>query len=321
MTIASRSAARDLPPSPAQSARRSSSLRRRTGLAPMRSTRMRAAAGSSAKAELLGLADQQARHLARLRRLELVDLAFRRLDRLDQLGRRLGTSDQDHGQIRGQGVEGRRDRLVLLVAPAVHPVGEQIAPRLGQRHRRDRQRAAPRDRARPAPHWPRRPRAQRRRHRLRPGPAAVPWSHRSSPGQCRQSDRAREARRPSRPSLVTGPARFSVPTRVAVTTTRPWGRAVSVGVIIRHLFGFLRRRFRFVSRSFGLAGGQWAGAFGGRRFARRSGDFRTSGLRGCRRGRWRTLALWLRGPGDGCRSRGRPFELLRVAELRICSDP
>ena len=107
-------------------------------MAPIRSTRIRGRRRVEPEAEALGVGDEQARHLPRLRRLELVDLALGRLDRLGQLRRRFGAGDQDHGEIGGQLAERGDDRVELFVAPALDPVGEQVAARVRQRHRRDR---------------------------------------------------------------------------------------------------------------------------------------------------------------------------------------
>ncbi len=77
------------PESPAQSARRSSSLRRRSGSGPMRSTSRRAAAGSSLKPSRWASPTRTARHVARFRRLEVVDLALGGFHRFQQFRRAL----------------------------------------------------------------------------------------------------------------------------------------------------------------------------------------------------------------------------------------
>ncbi len=94
--------------------------------------------GLEPESESLRVGDEQARHLAGLRRLEVVDLALRRLDRLGQLRRRFGAGDQDDGQVGRQLGERRDDGVELAIAPALDPVGEQVAARVHQRHRRDR---------------------------------------------------------------------------------------------------------------------------------------------------------------------------------------
>ncbi len=67
-----------------------------------------------------------------------MDLALGCLHGLCQLRRSGRPRDQDDGQIGGQVSERCDNRIELLVAPALDAVGEQVAPRLGQRHRPDR---------------------------------------------------------------------------------------------------------------------------------------------------------------------------------------
>ncbi len=123
------------------------------------------------KPRRLRVGDQHARHLARLRRLELVDLPARRLDRLRPASPALwrGRSAPRSGRAAGRRAPSTTG-VELAVAPALDPVGEQVAPRLGQRHRRDRRQQRLVVGRAPALARARRPPARRRRRRLRRGP-------------------------------------------------------------------------------------------------------------------------------------------------------
>ena len=111
---------------------------RRTGLAPIRSTRTRAAAGSRRKPSRLASATRT-RGISRAFGASNSWISpFAALTAFASFAGALARAIRTRVRSGGSSATRRGDGLELPVAPALDPVGEQVAARLGQRHRRDR---------------------------------------------------------------------------------------------------------------------------------------------------------------------------------------
>ena len=127
----------DLAPVPRPKRQSLELVLRRTGLAPMRSTRTRAAAGSSRKPRCSAAATST-RGISRGFGASNRGLALRGFDRFQPASPEPWRARSDQGEVGGSLGDRRGDGLELAIAPALDPVGEQKAARVHQRHRRDR---------------------------------------------------------------------------------------------------------------------------------------------------------------------------------------